>query len=94
MRDGPLLLVYDICDPKRLRKVEKVMKGFGERVQDSVWECWLDAVLEKRLWAALDKVADAEKDSIRTYPLCACCLKAVTIRGWGTMTRKNGYRVL
>jgi CRISPR-associated protein Cas2 len=94
VREGPLLVVYDISDPKRLRRVARVMKGFGERVQKSVFECWLDDVLEKRLRAALDKVLDPRDDSVRFYPLCGSCLKGVRVAGWGIVTRKSGYRVL
>ena len=33
------LVAYDICDPKRLRKVFKTMRGFGEHLQFSVFQC-------------------------------------------------------
>jgi CRISPR-associated protein Cas2 len=32
---------YDISDPKRLRNVFKVMKGYGEHIQLSVFRCEL-----------------------------------------------------
>lgn len=33
---------YDISDPKRLRKVYKVMRGYGDHVQLSVFRCELN----------------------------------------------------
>ena len=36
------LVSYDICDPKRLRKVARSLEGFGVRLQYSVFECPLD----------------------------------------------------
>ena len=33
------IVSYDISDPKRLRKVFKAMKGFGEHLQYSVFHC-------------------------------------------------------
>jgi CRISPR-associated protein Cas2 len=33
------IVTYDIRDPKRLRKVFKTMKDFGEHLQYSVFEC-------------------------------------------------------
>lgn len=36
------LVTYDICDDKRLRKVFKAMKGFGEHIQYSVFRCALN----------------------------------------------------
>ncbi len=38
------LVSYDICDPKRLRRVAKILEGFGTRLQYSVFECPLDAM--------------------------------------------------
>ena len=36
------LIAYDICDPKRLRRVIKVMEGYGQRLQYSVFLCDLN----------------------------------------------------
>ena len=33
------LVCYDICDEKRLKKVFKAMRGFGDHLQYSVFEC-------------------------------------------------------
>lgn len=33
------LVCYDICDEKRLRKVFKLMRGFGDHLQFSIFEC-------------------------------------------------------
>ena len=35
------LVCYDICDDKRLRKVFQTMRGFGDHLQYSVFECQL-----------------------------------------------------
>jgi len=37
------LVCYDIREDKRLRRVAKVMRGFGDRVQYSVFRCVLGA---------------------------------------------------
>lgn len=36
------VVTYDICDPKRLRKVYKLMLGWGEHLQLSVFQCELN----------------------------------------------------
>ena len=33
------LVCYDICDPKRLRKVYQTMRDFGDHLQYSIFEC-------------------------------------------------------
>jgi CRISPR-associated protein Cas2 len=37
------IVCYDIRDPKRLRKVFRTMRDFGDHLQYSVFECQLDA---------------------------------------------------
>ena len=37
------IVTYDISDPKRLRKVYKLMLGWGEHLQLSVFQCELSA---------------------------------------------------
>ena len=35
------IITYDICDPKRLRRVYRVMRNWGDHIQYSVFECQL-----------------------------------------------------
>ncbi len=35
------LVAYDICDGKRLRRVYKAMRGYGDHLQFSVFRCEL-----------------------------------------------------
>jgi CRISPR-associated protein Cas2 len=67
-----VLVTYDVktSDPdgtKRLRRVAKACKDFGQRVQFSVFECIVDpaqwTVLRQRL---IDEI-DEEADSLRFY---------------------------
>ncbi len=37
------LICYDIADARRLRQVFKLMRGFGDHLQFSVFECQLTA---------------------------------------------------
>ena len=44
MRDEHLYIVaYDIADPKRWRRVFRLMEGFGEWLQLSVFQCRLSS---------------------------------------------------
>ena len=38
------LICYDISDDKRLRKVFQTMRGYGDHLQYSVFECQLTAI--------------------------------------------------
>ena len=63
------LVCYDICDPKRLRRVYKTMRGYGERMQYSVFLCELPPIRLAELRAALEKVVAAMEDQVLIIPL-------------------------
>ena len=54
---------------KRLSKVAKICKNYGQRVQNSVFECLVDATQFVMLKKQLSDVIDQEKDSVRYYTL-------------------------
>ncbi len=67
-----VLITYDVNTENRegrtrLRKVAKACVNHGQRVQNSVFECVLDAGQCKLLKADLLKIIDEEKDSLRFY---------------------------
>ncbi len=69
-----VLITYDVNteDPqgkKRLRQVAKVCVNHGQRVQNSVFECSLDAAQCKALQARLLTIINNDKDSLRFYYL-------------------------
>ena len=69
-----VLVTYDVntetaAGRRRLRKVAKVCVDYGQRVQNSVFECLLDAAQCKMLQAKLCAIMDPEKDSLRFYYL-------------------------
>jgi CRISPR-associated protein Cas2 len=50
-----ILVCYDVCDSRRLRRVAKLLEGYGQRVQESVFECHLDVACLSRMRDELDK---------------------------------------
>jgi CRISPR-associated protein Cas2 len=67
-----VLITYDVETVtaegrKRLRQVAKQCVNYGQRVQNSVFECILDPTQLKALRYKLDSIIDANKDSIRFY---------------------------
>ena len=55
---------YDVCDPKRLRAVFKIMKGYGEHLQLSVFRCELDARDLVELTGKLHEAINHEEDQV------------------------------
>ncbi len=50
-----------------MRKVAKTCVNFGQRVQNSVFECLVDPAQFAELRHKLEKIIDEEKDSLRYY---------------------------
>jgi CRISPR-associated protein Cas2 len=59
-----LIVTYDISDPKRLRKVFKAMKGFGQHLQLSVFRCDLTDMERFEMIGALQDLIHHEEDQI------------------------------
>lgn len=69
-----VLITYDVntqtaAGRKRLRKVAKQCINYGQRVQNSVFECQLDATKYRQVKAILEDIIDKEGDSLRFYNL-------------------------
>lgn len=69
-----ILITYDVNTQtaegrKRLRKVAKECVNYGIRVQNSVFECVLDAGQFCLLKSILENIIDPDLDSIRFYKL-------------------------
>lgn len=69
-----VLITYDVstqdaAGKKRLRKVAKECVNYGQRVQNSVFECILDASQTLILKDKLCSLIDSKKDSLRFYYL-------------------------
>jgi CRISPR-associated protein Cas2 len=56
------LVCYDIRDPKRLRRVHQVMKGFGAPWQFSVFFCVLREIDRVRMQSALEAEMNLKLD--------------------------------
>ena len=69
-----VLITYDVntedaAGRKRLRQIAKQCVNYGQRVQNSVFECLLDAAQCRSLQAKLCKIMDPARDSLRFYYL-------------------------
>ncbi len=58
------IVTYDICDPKRLREVYLICRGFGDHLQYSVFRCELTPIGRARMIAALDEVIHHSEDQV------------------------------
>lgn len=68
-RERLYLVTYDISDPKRWRKVFRLMNGFGHWLQLSVFQCRLAARRRAEMSARLDKLIEPSEDHILVVDL-------------------------
>ncbi len=72
MNEILVIITYDVntqtsAGKARLRKVAKQCLNYGQRVQNSVFECILDAAQAKMIENKLERIIDKESDSLRFY---------------------------
>ena len=60
-------VAYDIPHDNRRTKLANVLKSYGERVQYSVFECWLTPAEASELGQELAECIASDHDSVRIY---------------------------
>ena len=79
-----ILITYDVdtttpSGAKRLRQVAKACKDYGQREQNSVFECQLSDAQLTLLKDRISAIIDTSLDSIRIYLLNRQCEKTIVI---------------
>lgn len=81
------VVTYDISDPKRWRRVFKLMKGYGDWLQLSVFQCRLTVTQHAELVALLDGIIHHTEDHVILLDLG----KAESVLPRVVSLGKNGY---
>ena len=94
-----MLVTYDVNTQdsngrRRLRRIAKACKDYGQRVQYSIFECEVDPAQWVSLRARLLEEYDAEKDSLRFYRLGAKGRERVEHCGAKEVIDLNGPLIL
>ncbi|BCX02190.1 MAG: CRISPR-associated endoribonuclease Cas2 [Candidatus Roseilinea sp.] len=63
------IVAYDIADDRRWRKVFKLMRGHGDRLQYSVFRCALSDRERVELMEKLSRVIKHTEDQVLFFPL-------------------------
>jgi CRISPR-associated protein Cas2 len=91
------LVCYDIRDPKRLRHVHKLMKGYGEPWQYSVFFCVLRDIDRVRMQTDLENEMNLKEDQALILELDtdeAASRQAVTTIGTPLPKQDSGMVVI
>ena len=68
-KDIYYIIAYDISDPKRLRKVHRLIKEYAMSLQYSVFIAPFNQTLLDEMVARLKDIISPSQDDIRLYPL-------------------------
>lgn len=71
MSEVYVVVAYDIPDDRRRGRVAKLLEGYGERLQYSLFECRLTKVQYLRMREELGKLLVPDEDAVSLYSLCA-----------------------
>lgn len=78
------IISFDVTDDRRRRRLVKVLRGYAQRVQKSVFEASeLAPAVYLRMRSKLEAKLDLDEDRIRYYRLCATCAARVEHAGLG-----------
>jgi CRISPR-associated protein Cas2 len=78
-----IVVAYDIAQDKRRLKVMKMMQGYGEHVQESVFECDLKPAVYRQMTERLKKSINLDQDNVRIYHLCTVDVDRIQQMGVG-----------
>jgi CRISPR-associated protein Cas2 len=80
---------YDISEDRTRQRVSKILEGYLNRVQYSVFEGELREDRFEELQSQLQKELSelGEEDSIRIYVLCRSCLEQAVVWGAGEIQK-------
>jgi len=65
-----LIVLLDTPCNKRRYRMNKIIKGYGVRVQKSVFECQIDESEKREMIAALKDILNKDEDTLRIQPCC------------------------
>lgn len=79
---------YDVSDEKVRLEMSHILLRFGERVQESVYECRLSRQQLAQLTVACASVLEQDSEAnLRIYPVCQSCQRRAIALGAVTHAR-------
>ncbi len=84
------VIAYDVPSNRRRLRIARLLEGYGERVQYSVFEMWLTGEEWRRLRRQLQALLNGKEDQVRVYRLCRACVEQFEVLGKGEQPSPPG----
>ena len=82
------VVAYDVSDDRVRLKMSHILLRFGERVQESVYECRLSRSQLQQLTAECAPTLEQDEEAnLRVYPVCQTCQRRAIALGAVTHAR-------
>lgn len=88
------VIAYDVSDDRRRRAVVWVLESFAERVQESVFEAWLDEAQQRTLQKRVRACLKESEDRLAMYVLPRIDQQAIISLGVGSVTQDFMHLIL
>ena len=85
------LVIYDIAHPRRLQRVARVLEGFGQRIQKSVFECDLEPDELQALQEKVLRCIRTDEDAVQYLRLCPRDTRQIRHDGQVTPFASHAY---
>jgi len=76
-----VVVAYDISNDSRRSRVAARIQIWGDRIQESVYVCRLDADELLELESQMSKIIDPDRDSIYVMAQCQSCWGQIKVLG-------------
>jgi len=90
---GFWIIAYDIADNRRRGRIDRVLKNYAVRVQESVFEGWISHARLHQLKRELSAEMNMACDHIRLYALCHWCEGLIKSQGKGRRAEDSDYYI-
>lgn len=84
---------YDIADDRRRDRVAEMLKGFGRRIQESVFLAELDEELASEMRSRFGKMLHGE-DCGHVFVICGACIDRAEVFGRGQLESDSDFYIV
>ena len=88
------VVCYDVGDDRRRRRVAACLDGYGDRIQESVFELTIDRTLMESCFAEIAALIDRSEDHVAIYRLCGSCERERSYLGTGKTADRVGEEIV
>ena len=89
-----LVVAYDIADDRRRVRLHTLLLGYGDPVQESLFECEVTARQKLVLQRRIARLIAPATDRVRYYALCAKCATSIEDLTTGGRTPMPGVYIV